>query len=81
MDDGVVTKRIRRSFSVRVWAMFDKKAKGIDEATYQKFQGKVEALCAEFEEATKGKKVDKRKYKALKKFTKEEIREYLKNLE
>ncbi len=71
------TKRVRRSFSTIILQKFDAKAKNLDEQLYAQFRTKLESLLNEFQQIGK-KKVDKRRFKALQKFTKAEIRQYLK---
>lgn len=77
-------KRVRRGFGTIILQKFDSKSNGLDEKKYQHFRTKLENLIGEFEklqaDAKKATKIDKRKLRSLKKFSKEEIEEYLKTL-
>lgn len=74
-------KRIRRTFGTIILQKFDDKSKGIDEGKYAQFRVQLEVLLGQFdkliEEGKKAKKLDKRRYKALAKFSKQELKEYL----
>lgn len=77
-------KRTRRGFGTIILQKFDAKSGNIDTKKYQQFRNKLENLIGEFEklqaEAKKANKIDKRKFRSLKKFSKAEIEEYLKTI-
>ena len=83
---GKTTKRTRRTFSTIIIEKFNAKAKEkkIDEKKYQQFTVKIESLLNQFdkliEAEKKAVKIDKRRFKSLAKFSKQELEEYIKTM-
>ena len=81
---GKTTKRTRRGFTTIILQKFDSKSSLVNSKKYQQFRVKLESLLNQFdkliEEEKKAKKVDKRRFKSLAKFSKQELEEYLKSM-
>ena len=79
------TKRTRRGFSTIILQKFDSKSSLVNAKKYQQFRVKLESLLNQFDkmiedEKKAAKKVDKRRFKSLAKFSKQELEEYLKSM-
>jgi hypothetical protein len=78
-------KRVRRTFGTIILQKFDAKSSGIEAGKYEQFRVQLESLLKQFdrllEEGKKAKKVDKRRYRSLSKFTKKELEDYIKSME